>query len=285
MRPTQSDFDEDDEFKMLLDFIKEKKEATQKSYKANYRKLRILVNGDNLRDVSEDRVIKTVDREIEKVNTRQALLNIAITARNMTPVLPTGKLIKQRTTNTNDVEAHVKENNSKLDLPDITEFDAYISDLYKKKKYREYIINYLMRNYYVRNQDLLFDTVTVKRDTIDSNLNYLWLDSKKRRVIYIRNSYKTVDTYGPKTYVIEDADFVRAVKFCHKLQYAFPLTDSPEKIGYYIKKLSFKELGEGAILKMIISHYKDDIHVLKEISEKRGTALDVLLTSYNIAYS
>ena len=246
MRPTNADFDEDTEFKMLLEFIKDKKDATQKSYKASYRKLRVLVKGDNLRDVSEDRVIKTVNREIDKVNTRQSLFNIAISARKMTPELPTDKLIKQRTSNSNEVEANVRQNNSRLSLPDITEFDNYITDLFKKKKYRVYIINYLMRHYFVRNQDLLFDIVTVKRD-MEDDLNYLWLDHRGRKVTYQRNAF--------------------------------------EKIGYYVKKLSFKELGEGAILKMIISHYKDDIDKLKEISEKRGTAIDVLLTSYNIAYT
>ena len=154
MRPTNADFDEDKEFKMLLEFIQDKKEATKKSYKASYRKLRVLVGGDNLRDVSEDGVIKTVNKEIDKVNTRQSLFNIAISARKMTPELPTDKLIKQRTNNSNEVEANVRQNNSRLSLPDITEFDDYITDLFKRKKYREYIINYLMRHYFVRNQDL-----------------------------------------------------------------------------------------------------------------------------------
>ncbi len=40
-----------------------------------------------------------------------------------------------------------------------------------------------MRYYFVRNQDLLFDIVTVKRDMVDSNLNYLWLDSKNRAAL------------------------------------------------------------------------------------------------------
>ena len=61
-----------------------------------------------------------------------SIYHIAISARKMTPELPTDKLIKQRTSNSND----------------------YITDLFQKKKYREYIINYLMRHYFVRNQDL-----------------------------------------------------------------------------------------------------------------------------------
>ena len=62
---------------------------------------------------------------------------------------------------------------------------------------------------------------------MEDDLNYLWLDAKKRKDTHQRNNFKTVDTYGPKTYVITDPDFVSAVKVCHKQQYAFPLTDSP----------------------------------------------------------
>jgi len=58
-----------------------------------------------------------------------------------------------------------------------------------------------------------------------------------------------------------------------------------DKIGYYIKKLTFNELGEGACLKIIVNHYKADYARLKEISKSRGTNLDVLLTSYNISFN
>ena len=60
--------------------------------------------------------------------------------------------------------------------------------------------------------------------------------------------------------------------------------DSMDTIGYYVQKYSFNQLGEGALLKIIVNHYKNDINKLKQISDSRSTALGVLLTSYNIVY-
>ena len=72
---------------------------------------------------------------------------------------------------------------------------------------------------------------------------------------------------------------------CNKNMSEFPITDSEEKIGYHVQRMSFRKLGEGALLKIIINHYKGDIQRLKEIGSSRGTDLGVLLTSYNITYT
>ena len=58
-----------------------------------------------------------------------------------------------------------------------------------------------------------------------------------------------------------------------------------KKIGYYITKMSFNQLGESNCLKIIINHYRDNIKKLEEISRARGTNLQVLLKSYNISYN
>ena len=170
-------------------------------------------------------------------------------------------------------------------LPNLEEFDDFLEMLWQKSKYRDYIVNYLIRHHYVRNQDLMFDICETKRETLDEpNSNWLWLDRKKQMVHYIRNTYKTAKTYGQKVTKIDNERFLVAVKKCHRQMYCFPLTNDPEKIGYHVKKLTFRELGEGACLKIIINHYRDDISKLREISQSRGTNLEVLLTSYNINY-
>jgi hypothetical protein len=131
----------------------------------------------------------------------------------------------------------------------------------------------------------MFDIVETKRETLeDPNANYLWLDRKKQTVHYIRNNYKTAKTYGSQIAKIDNERFLVAVKKCARQMFSFPLTDSPDKIGYYVQKLTFRQLGEGDCLKIIINHYRNDISRLKEISQSRGTNLDVLLTSYNINY-
>jgi hypothetical protein len=178
----------------------------------------------------------------------------------------------------------IKMNNQFVVLPSLGEFDNYLEILWVDKKYREYIVNFLIRHHYVRNKDLLFDIVD-KKSEIDETSNWLWIDRRNQRCVYYRNDYKTANTYGPKTSVIDNERFLKAAKMCHKNMSDFPITDSEDKIGYHIQKMSYLKLGEGALLKIIINHYKSDIQRLKEISMSRGTDIGTLLTSYNITYT
>ena len=77
--------------------------------------------------------------------------------------MPHDELIEQRTINKKDVDEHLKQANSFKQLPELSEC-----------KYREYIVIFLMRHYYVRNQDLMFDIVYTKTETLaDRCKNYL----------------------------------------------------------------------------------------------------------------
>ena len=67
--------------------------------------------------------------------------------------------------------------------------------------------------------------------------------------------YKTAKIYGQKSYDVKNERFIRAVKCCQKMQYAFPICDDPSLIGYHITKMSFNKLGESNCLKIIINHY------------------------------
>ena len=69
------------------------------------------------------------------------------------------------------------------------------------------------------------------------------------------------------------------------MQYAFPICDDPSLIGYHITKMSFNKLGESNCLKIIINHYRGNHQKIKEISERRGTNMKVLMESYNISYT
>ena len=161
------------------------------------------------------------------------------------------------------------------------EFDDHIEALWQAQDYVPYIINYLIRHHYVRNQDLFFDVVDTKKATEDTSKNYMLYERKKLQMTYIRNVYKTAGTYGQKTNVIDNERFLHALK---QERSKFPICESMSNIGYYVQKHTFNQLGEGALLKIIVNHYKNDINQLKRISDSRSTALGVLLTSYNIVY-
>ena len=278
---------DDPEYTMFTDYLEEENRlsyATKKSYKTSYRKLRNLL-GKNVADTAQDTTAKAIMKSTDNINSAQALINIAIIVREKVKQMPTEELVEQRTTNKAEVTETLKQANLYTELPSIEELDAFLENLWKQNKYRDYICNYLIRHHYVRNQDLLFDIVETKKETLeDQTKNWLWLDRKSQRVNYIRNNYKTFKTYGQKVTVITNERFLRAVKVCNRQMYAFPITTDPEKIGYYIQKMTLNQLGEGRILKIIIDHYKSDYSKIQEIARSRGTNENVLLTSYSISY-
>jgi hypothetical protein len=107
--------------------------------------------------------------------------------------------------------------------------------------------------------------------------------------MYIRNRYKTAETYGPKTHKITDEKFTFAIKKIYQLmkkkdheEYVNPIIPNPSTISYRIQSATYKSLGEGAYVKICINHFRKDIEALQRISENRGTDLNTLLTDYNI---
>ena len=286
-RPQNVEMADDPEYTMFTDYLEEENRlsyATKKSYKTSYRKLRNIL-GKDVADTAQDTTAKAIMASTDNINSAQALINIAIIVREKVKKMPIDELVEQRSTNKEEVNEHLKQANLYTELPSLEEVDGYIETLWKQSKYRDYIVNYLIRYYYVRNQDLGFDICETKKETLeDQTKNWLWLDRKNQRVNYIRNNYKTFKTYGQKVTVITNERFLRAVKVCNRQMYAFPITTESDKLGYYIQKMTLNQIGEGKMLKVIINHYRNDISRLKEISLSRGTNLEVLLTSYNINY-
>ena len=286
-RPKDTSYSGDPEYAKFEQMISDRKlcPATAKSYRASYRKCRNLFQKP-IRDTAEDTAWRTIQVAEDNINTVQALINICILVRQLEPVMPHDELIEQRTINKKDVDDHLKQANSFKELPELAEYDAFVDSLWSECKYREYIVNYLMRHYYVRNQDLMFDIVDTKTETLaDRCKNYLWVNKSKKCITYIRNLYKTAKIYGQKSYDIKNERFIRAVKCCQKMQYAFPICDDPSLIGYHITKMSFNKLGESNCLKIIINHCRDNYQKIKEISQRRGTNMKVLMESYNISYN
>ena len=213
-RPVNVAFSDDPEFTQFSGIIKSKqlRAATAKSYKSSYRKIRALLDKP-IRDTAEDTACKVIQAAEENINTQQALINVCILVRQMPPEMPVQEYIRQRTVNKEDVQEHLRQANSFKVLPALEEYDAFIQDLWDTCKYREYIINYLMRHYYTRNLDLIFDITETKNDTLkDKTKNYLWINRRKQSILYIRNNYKTARTYGQKSYEIKNERFIRAVK-------------------------------------------------------------------------
>ena len=272
------------ELELLLKSVEGKTVNTIRTYKLQYNKLRAL-SGKDIAETSELKLLKLID-EIENVNGKQALINVAVSVRRANS-LSVKKLEEQREKNKHLLIAVVKNTNLKLknELPSYDDIVNYKDALYESSSWVAYIINYLLINYQVRNQDLLFDIVKLKRDTKkDLSKNYIWLQFNRAQ--FIRNVYKTAGTYGQKVINITDPKFLVAIKrifACQKHnEDCGVFIPNPDQLGYYIKSSSYKGIGEGAYLKIIIDHFRKDLDKIKEISENRGTSITTLISNYDI---
>jgi hypothetical protein len=264
------------ELEWFKGIISDKSANTIKAYITQYNKLYNLLKKD-ISDTSQKKLMDTI-KDVDNANSRQALLNIGILIRTAKS-LDTKDLIKYRDSLKEDIKTAQKKNNTTLSetLPSYEELEEYTESL-KGKNDLNFIINYLLMNYNVRNEDLHFKLITRKKEAKDTSFNYIWLSPKK--VEYIRNVYKTANNYGQKLNVITDKPFMSAVRRLIKDKWEAPAI---EQMPYIIKKATLMGIGEGNYNKIIVNKFRDDIDKLKQISERRGTSITTLLDSYDIA--
>jgi hypothetical protein len=282
-----------------LDKFKEtfsnKSKVTQGVYTSNYKKLRDLLGDVDIASVSQKKVIEIAET-LDNRNTQQSLINIAYLIRK-NEGLAIQELETFRKKNQTFLKDKIYETNTALvdKLPSYDELVNFIDGLLKDQKYTQYVINYLLLHCQVRNADLNFNFVQYKRDTKDESKNYLWFSAKTKTAHYIRNVYKTAKIvkpngeltgYGQKIIKITDPKFIKVMKILanyekkeNKPVMFFPVTDNN---AYHVKKMTYKGLGETAMFKIVVNHFRSDPNMLKQISYNRGTDLNTILESYDI---
>lgn len=279
----------DSEFDLFVKAIADKSANTIKNYKTAYKKLMSIIGGgegSNIATTDEKKIVKKIREKENNRNTQQSLINIAIMVKRMNDKKDIDILIQAREDNKKMIIKMVQAKNVSLQssLPSYDEIQEYTDMLYEKGEWTDFIINFLLINYQVRNQDLVFDIVRFKRDTQDTDKNFMWLSNKK--VVYSRNNYKTADTYGKKVITITDPKFVVAMKrtLSHQKYEEEKGVFIPtiSQVGYYIKKATLKQIGEGAYMKIVVNKFRNNIDKIKEISENRGTDINTILTNYDI---
>ena len=271
------------EYDKFMKSVEDKSTATQKQYRIQYNKLYKLLDKP-VNETSENKILEIV-KEQSNVNNQQALLNIGLVVRKLYG-LSVKKLEDFREKNKKTITADIKKKNVELKetLPSYDDLIQYTEILWESSEWTDYIINYLLINYQVRNEDLDFTIIKRKKDANDTTKNYIWLQSGK--VTYIRNRYKTDKTYGKKVNVITNKQFITAIRRvlgCQDSELKCGIfIPNKSSIAYYIIKATYKQLGEGKYVKIIINHFRKNLDKLKEISENRGTSLNEILKSYDI---
>ena len=282
------------ELSQFKEFIKDKSANTIKSYIQQYNKLKKIVDKEmeqsvDITNISEKNILEFVSDE-NNLNSQQALLNVAIMIRKMNKQ-PTSKLEKKRDENKEKLKGFVKEKNQKLkddNLPSYQDLLDYLEFLYDSKRWTDFIINYLLIYYHTRNEDVNFELVPFKRDIkANPDLNYLWYSKRAKKATLYRRNYKTAGNYGMKTDTITDTKFLNAIKEifeCRKKgeESCSVFIPNKENVGYFVKKSTLDNLGENMYNKIIVTHFRNNLDKLNEISKSRGTDLKTLYTNYDI---
>lgn len=271
-----------------------KSKVTQNVYNSNYKKLREMLGDVDIASVSQEKVIKIAET-LDNRNSQQSLINIAYLIRK-NEGMAIQELETFRKKNQSVIKDKVYESNTNLidSLPSYNTIVDFIDGLLKDEKYVQYVINYLLLHCQVRNADLNFDFVLFKRDTKDTSKNYLWYSSKSKTAHYIRNVYKTakivkpngeITGYGQKIIKITDPNFIKVMKILVNYQKKEnkPIVFIPSSdVGYYVRKMTYNNLGETAYFKIVVNHFRNDPNMLKQISYNRGTDINTILESYDI---
>jgi hypothetical protein len=274
------------ELEAFMANIKDKSVNTQRAYKTQYNKLYNLI-GKPIGDTSEAKILEAIST-LANTNQKQASINIGIHLRRMKdPPLSVLKLEAKRDANKKVLRENVKNTNLKLQetLPSYDTLIEYMNSLYEAENWTDYIINYLLLNFQTRNADLLFDIIKRRKDATSDEKNYIWLTRDK--AVFIRNVYKTADSYGRKINEIYDIKFLTALKrviACKKQgEDCGVFIPTISQVGYYIQKATYKGLGEGNYFKIVVAHFREDLIKIKEISDNRGTNIATILSNYDIA--
>ncbi len=263
-------------------------------YRSVYRRFLNLSDHTKLLDMSEANIIKLVNDDSIPPKSQESLLDVAVLVRKANNA-SYEKILKYKTIQLKkSIEKRKFEKNEKLkdELPEKKQIERYIKTLENNKDYVSYIVNYLLLNYGVRNLDLNL-IITSDRDVTTkahkSQINYLYVTSTY--VIYIRNNYKTYQTYGQKKLKIIKKSFLNACKQLLGDNYDTPLLKlkngdpiSEESIGRVIQEMTYNNIGESMYFKINIADSKkaNNIKRIRDLSNHRGSALETVFAEYDI---
>ena len=257
--------------------------STKKTYSMNYNNhLQQFENANKIiTKESIDMIVEYIATLEKSNNTKMMLIAILINLMNFNGYDTREiKIIQSAMFDTKKKDTIIRKNEKEHVLPSLKVIETYNKSLLKQENYREYIINFILLNYNVRNQDLDLEIVFKKKD-VDNENNFLLV--RATDVVYIRNKYKTFSNYGKKIHIIRSRPFTRACQRFVESGDTKILTKN-SNLTQEISKYTYNGLSESDYLKIVIDSidFNKDFRKLDLISKRRGTSVNVLISEYSI---
>ena len=272
-----------DEFIMNLD--RPVTPGTMKSYRSQY--LIIRSNFDKpLKEVSNSEIINYLNNATTKggkdisTNTKKNLMNILVMVKKQVNEKEYKELYELREKLRADVSTEIKEKHENLDVDNMIKYDELVQYL-KLQTNVSYIINYILLYYCTRNRDLNL-TIAEYSGEIPDTANWLLIHEDK--IIFVRNDYKTYNTYGQLVFDITNKTFIKYAKQLYKKNDTKLLKS--KGLDKDIRGYTIRGLSETEICKIVVYHFltSNRYSEILEISKRRGTSLDALLQNYNVHF-
>ena len=167
-------------------------------------------------------------------------------------------------------------------LPTKEELMLHMKKQYKMDNCISYIVNYLLIYFNVRNMDLVLEMV-FKKSEVEPNKNYIVV--RGNDCLYVRGNFKTHKIYGDKISVIKSKMFHNC---CQELVGKGVDTllnhDDMEHLTRQVQKHTLNGMNESDYTKIMVSSIdiNNNKKALMRIAERRGTSLEVLLSTYKV---
>jgi hypothetical protein len=155
-------------------------------------------------------------------------------------------------------------------LPTI-DFKKMLNGYYRDKQNKNFVILYLLMNYNTRNQDLVLRVVKDESD-LNEKENFIFIRDKD--VVYIRNDYKTKNSYGTKR------DVIKAKKFFTAVQELDSLLIDDGNLDRQVKSAT-GGINQSSMFKIMIAT-NNNLKSIAKASKNRGTKMDTIASSYDI---
>lgn len=145
---------------------------------------------------------------------------------------------------------------------------AHLQSCFDLQRHKAYVVNYCLLHYFVRNKDVNAKVV-MPHAHMRTDENYFVLHTTF--VEWIRNVYKTVRTYKPKSHRI------LCSRFLHCLQ-QLPLDKKLFNTDSEVKSVTLGEIGEARIYKSLVKDVQDNesnvLSMLNHMAKNRGSSLN-----------
>jgi len=276
---------------LYTDGFKKLNTKTKTAYEHHYNRLMNLTNNRNVLDFKDD--VKELINILRKTDippsSKKSILNVISIILNTKE-----KPIKLISDYREELEAkhyeNKKESNKDLinELPTLAVLNTFLDDLLTRQMYREYIMNYLIIKFGVRNMDLDV-IITDDKSKVNKVDNFLLIT--KTYISFIVNKYKTRDVYGSKKMKVEVKPFINAVIKLHdecgdevcKLLVNSDGNEVKDK-NKFIQQRTYNKLGEGKIFKALVKDYvsRGKIEKTKVYGKTRGTDMETILADYYV---